>query len=138
MVDPDDGTTTYLYDAAGRQNRITDPRDKTTTLAFDRANRQTSKLLPNGAERHCKYDAAGNKIAVYTTRPDSVETSISIEPIRDGVAVADFAEGIGYFMYSEESVHTRFSGYLGNHSDCLLYTSPSPRDLSTSRMPSSA
>ena len=25
-----------------------------------------------------------------------------------------------------------------NDSDCLLYTSPSPRDLSTSRMPSSA
>ena len=24
------------------------------------------------------------------------------------------------------------------HDDCLLYTSPSPRDLSTSRMPSSA
>ena len=24
------------------------------------------------------------------------------------------------------------------HFDCLLYTSPSPRDLSTSRMPSSA
>ena len=24
------------------------------------------------------------------------------------------------------------------HNDCLLYTSPSPRDLSTSRMPSSA
>ena len=29
--------------------------------------------------------------------------------------------------------------YSGDHSmDCLLYTSPSPRDLSTSRMPSSA
>ena len=27
--------------------------------------------------------------------------------------------------------------YLG-HWNCLLYTSPSPRDLSTSRMPSSA
>ena len=26
----------------------------------------------------------------------------------------------------------------GNIVDCLLYTSPSPRDLSTSRMPSSA
>ena len=25
-----------------------------------------------------------------------------------------------------------------NYEDCLLYTSPSPRDLSTSRMPSSA
>ena len=29
-------------------------------------------------------------------------------------------------------------GFLYVHSDCLLYTSPSPRDLSTSRMPSSA
>ena len=28
-----------------------------------------------------------------------------------------------------------FSGYIYS---CLLYTSPSPRDLSTSRMPSSA
>ena len=30
-------------------------------------------------------------------------------------------------------VHLAASGYI-----CLLYTSPSPRDLSTSRMPSSA
>ena len=28
--------------------------------------------------------------------------------------------------------------FRGWHKDCLLYTSPSPRDLSTSRMPSSA
>ena len=28
--------------------------------------------------------------------------------------------------------------YVKKHIDCLLYTSPSPRDLSTSRMPSSA
>ena len=27
---------------------------------------------------------------------------------------------------------------IGYRYDCLLYTSPSPRDLSTSRMPSSA
>ena len=27
---------------------------------------------------------------------------------------------------------------MGKHYNCLLYTSPSPRDLSTSRMPSSA
>ena len=30
------------------------------------------------------------------------------------------------------------SAWYLDHSDCLLYTSPSPRDLSTSRMPSSA
>ena len=29
-------------------------------------------------------------------------------------------------------------GYVNSISICLLYTSPSPRDLSTSRMPSSA
>ena len=29
-------------------------------------------------------------------------------------------------------------GIIGVPWDCLLYTSPSPRDLSTSRMPSSA
>ena len=28
--------------------------------------------------------------------------------------------------------------FQGGHNACLLYTSPSPRDLSTSRMPSSA
>ena len=32
----------------------------------------------------------------------------------------------------------RSSMYLGKPWTCLLYTSPSPRDLSTSRMPSSA
>ena len=31
-----------------------------------------------------------------------------------------------------------FKEKLFQYSDCLLYTSPSPRDLSTSRMPSSA
>ena len=30
------------------------------------------------------------------------------------------------------------SGTIGMFENCLLYTSPSPRDLSTSRMPSSA
>ena len=33
---------------------------------------------------------------------------------------------------------TRARRYANHSSGCLLYTSPSPRDLSTSRMPSSA
>ena len=32
----------------------------------------------------------------------------------------------------------RLMGQAADSKDCLLYTSPSPRDLSTSRMPSSA
>ena len=38
----------------------------------------------------------------------------------------------------EEVSRKIFSAHFGQLSICLLYTSPSPRDLSTSRMPSSA
>ena len=37
-------------------------------------------------------------------------------------------------VYSEHRLNENIAGIY----DCLLYTSPSPRDLSTSRMPSSA
>ena len=42
-------------------------------------------------------------------------------------------------IYLERSeVESRHVGIKGFFNLCLLYTSPSPRDLSTSRMPSSA
>ena len=68
----------------------------------------------------------------------------------DGVAVVNQPDGYGLHIYLESD--TSFPGvcrprwlpdparlFNGNGSTpCLLYTSPSPRDLSTSRMPSSA
>ena len=66
---------------------------------------------------------------------------------------SDSADGTTEFSVSEKSVFTRFldglfgeipiigflTGYVANPSYlCLLYTSPSPRDRSLSRMPSSA
>ena len=41
-------------------------------------------------------------------------------------------------MVTLETDNPILDGYFGQYSSCLLYTSPSPRDLSTSRMPSSA
>eukprot|EP00831_Metopus_contortus_P065166 TRINITY_DN5825_c0_g1_i10.p1 TRINITY_DN5825_c0_g1~~TRINITY_DN5825_c0_g1_i10.p1 ORF type:complete len:180 (-),score=54.55 TRINITY_DN5825_c0_g1_i10:82-621(-) len=38
----------------------------------------------------------------------------------------------------ESQSETKTDNLIGKNMDCLLYTSPSPRDLSTSRMPSSA
>ena len=38
----------------------------------------------------------------------------------------------------EEQIHQVFKNLSALCAACLLYTSPSPRDLSTSRMPSSA
>ena len=43
-----------------------------------------------------------------------------------------YADGLFWLIY------TNVRRFDGNYKDCLLYTSPSPRDLSTSRMPSSA
>ena len=45
----------------------------------------------------------------------------------------------GMEFYEVDSIITSDNDdYYNNPWDCLLYTSPSPRDLSTSRMPSSA
>ena len=38
----------------------------------------------------------------------------------------------------EKEIASENQSLENNDNDCLLYTSPSPRDLSTSRMPSSA
>ena len=45
-----------------------------------------------------------------------------------------------FLSYEIKSFKRKSSNYKKNREnfDCLLYTSPSPRDLSTSRMPSSA
>ena len=65
--------------------------------------------------------------------------------LRDGSQ----GEGISFSLHDKLAIARRLDdvgvdyiegGYpLSNEKDvCLLYTSPSPRDLSTSRMPSSA
>ena len=50
------------------------------------------------------------------------------------------AEQLKYFQQGERENVLMMSviPYLKNLSDCLLYTSPSPRDVEESRMPSSA
>ena len=43
------------------------------------------------------------------------------------------------YKYDEESILKELSDYIsGTYNACLLYTSPSPRDATLSRMPSSA
>ena len=44
-------------------------------------------------------------------------------------------EAFIHFIQTHDDYHLCF---VNDGSNCLLYTSPSPRDLSTSRMPSSA
>ena len=51
------------------------------------------------------------------------------------VIFMDYIENIALTTLEAKNIKPRF---YKRYIDCLLYTSPSPRDLSTSRMPSSA
>ena len=65
------------------------------------------------------------------TAPDDALSRIET-PAREGLGVLLRGRTVPEPVLAEELV-----GRL-DREDCLLYTSPSPRDLSTSRMPSSA
>ena len=54
-----------------------------------------------------------------------------------GVSSRDVQELLAQYVKFAQMVK-RMGGIKGLFKGCLLYTSPSPRDLSTSRMPSSA
>ena len=58
---------------------------------------------------------------------------------RGFITYEELSKSLGKRNLSDENLAQAFIHILDeNISFCLLYTSPSPRDLSTSRMPSSA
>ena len=81
----------------------------------------------------------------YQTGPDGFDNALAdirqhqkammaaIQP-----ALADMLEGLAPKEIANDAGGGRLGGGARKSWDCLLYTSPSPRDLSTSRMPSSA
>ena len=71
----------------------------------------------------CEVALSGTLELVFVTA-DS-EFSVELENVL-------YSPNLGYNLFSHRA---EFDGKSWN---CLLYTSPSPRDLSTSRMPSSA
>ena len=68
------------------------------------------------------------------TKIRSIDDDVVTFHRKDGTPYLDIATGMT--DYVEET--TEEKSYTNHPQDCLLYTSPSPRDLSTSRMPSSA
>eukprot|EP00831_Metopus_contortus_P032836 TRINITY_DN26445_c0_g1_i2.p1 TRINITY_DN26445_c0_g1~~TRINITY_DN26445_c0_g1_i2.p1 ORF type:complete len:145 (+),score=33.75 TRINITY_DN26445_c0_g1_i2:79-513(+) len=74
-------------------------------------------------------------IQATTKRPIPLEHYIYID--KKLVLIKDEHENIVESNYSrlQKQLHDK---YMKKFKNCLLYTSPSPRDLSTSRMPSSA
>ena len=60
------------------------------------------------------------------------------EIISKEYTINNYVEDILQDLYEEKADVVIFSCYIWNISFCLLYTSPSPRDSTSSRMPSSA
>ena len=80
-------------------------------------------------------------LRLYNTATRNVEEFSSIEPNKVGMYVCGLTVyndmHLGHARtYIAFDVIRRWLEYLGY--DCLLYTSPSPRDRQKSRMPSSA
>jgi len=101
------------------------------------------------AVRHDNISTSGIRESVLE-RIDQF-TELSLNWIRAGTDFAnwttflDFALTGAAFAYYPDASLTSYTNYVLENTNatlaykaCLLYTSPSPRDLSTSRMPSSA
>ena len=80
-------------------------------------------------------------------RPINADLLNKIEPITDNqkTLFENYKEGKNIFAYGAAGTGKTFvalylalKDILDQHTPCLLYTSPSPRDIGESRMPSSA
>ena len=65
-------------------------------------------------------------------------TGVKVKEVKQWEAGTSFPTDKKIINALEGLLGTEITQTLDGFSTCLLYTSPSPRDLSTSRMPSSA
>ena len=72
-------------------------------------------------------DVGIQKLTDELTELTEKQRSELAKRLRDAIKMGDLSENADYIAAKEDQAFI-----------CLLYTSPSPRDLSTSRMPSSA
>ena len=110
---------------AGHQERYYDPRSTIRLVKQWDVNSKKPESSPITPTKPPRTPVIGlpRKSMAETPRPDKLELMAPKER-------STTAPG---YSYSRDR-----SGERRSPRDCLLYTSPSPRDLSTSRMPSSA
>ena len=88
-----------------------------------------------GEEGSVKFDDAGSSAsAITSTRSWSL--TLDKEVLETTVMGDTYAGNVGGIISGNGSVEVIYTA--SSSDDCLLYTSPSPRDVEESRMPSSA
>ena len=140
----DIGIYPYLNDYSGPDWFITeDGNDITADGSIDNPFRSIQSAVNFGSDGDTAYVADGtyNETIVYRSfigksinvLGESIENTI-IDPNQDDAGIRISGSSLSPITISHLSIQNA-GGIVGA---CLLYTSPSPRDLSTSRMPSSA
>ena len=121
-------------DAAGFINSL----DK-KTIEENIANKKTLVLGAGGSARSVVYalNQLGSHVRLFNRTTEKAEIllndlSINSSPI--GTEELDDYANSSSFIVNTTSLGQK----AGEHNNCLLYTSPSPRDATLSRMPSSA
>ena len=124
--------------------------DKTTFDVYAAGGRTcvSTNVTPRNEWFHvaCVRDSSGNFKLFINGNLDATNTSYTSTDISSG-GNQTFAIGNIVETSSGIEAEAQFEGYISNlrvvkgtaiYSSCLLYTSPSPRDRTRSRMPSSA
>ena len=111
----------YVTEAGHNDDRSVDPGTTTTSGTL------TSSDVDNGSSSTWTVDGGSSVTGTYG--------SLSITA--DGVWTYTLDNSLTTTEALKEG-QTETETFTARVTDCLLYTSPSPRDLSTSRMPSSA
>ena len=108
--------------------RSTDTVDKVAPGAWTKVN------LPHTARLEAKIPVNSWQGSAYYKKTFDAK----VAPGEQAVLRFEGAMNVADVWVNGKHLGTHLGGYLPFSYDCLLYTSPSPRDLSTSRMPSSA
>ena len=119
------------FDQGDSEKRKYDPdeSDEKEDKKLDKREQGIARAAKKITKEHHQKDADGKVIEHEDTTPSSVEEKTVLEQLAENGREIDAFEAVISYLIDE--------GFAKSW-DCLLYTSPSPRDLSTSRMPSSA
>ena len=106
------------------------------------AARTLAELKLEGLEIHVISAATENMVSAEAIYPGAIVTASNGKTIEinntDAEGRLTLADALVYACGLEPDAIVDLATLTGACVICLLYTSPSPRDLSTSRMPSSA
>ena len=122
-------------------------------------NKLSSSVQLSVAAAATQVERIGTTYSVSGSGVDTTYTPTGGSAVTDGIGSLTISSGVGAipsieatqktagsaFSFSQSftqgdaiSSNAPTTGAVANYSDCLLYTSPSPRDSCASRMPSSA